>query len=69
MGIADHTQTMGKKYCFYILPRDKFPDPRFYESSPEKTTLIFGVLAAFPEPGWGKLRGEIHLDLKALTSQ
>jgi hypothetical protein len=31
-------------------------------------TLIFSVLAAFPGPGWGKLSGEIHLDLKGLTS-
>jgi hypothetical protein len=32
-------------------------------------TLIFGVLAAFPGPGWGNLSGEIHLDLKGLASQ
>jgi hypothetical protein len=31
-------------------------------------TLIFGVLAAFPRPGGGKPGGEIHLDLKGLTS-
>jgi hypothetical protein len=60
---------MGNKHCFYILPRDKFPDPCFYESSPEKNNPHIGVLAVFLGSGWDKLSGEIHLDLKGLTSQ
>jgi hypothetical protein len=40
---------MGNKHCFYIPPRDKFPDSCFYESSPEKMSLIFLFWQAFPE--------------------
>ena len=54
---------------FDISRRGEFPESRFLRGTPVKNEPHIGVLAAFPWYGWGKLSGEIHLDLKGHTSQ
>ena len=44
------------------------PCSTFFDLSLVKNDPHIGVLAGFPGYGWGKLSGEIHLNLKGLTS-
>ena len=46
----------------------RYPAPLFFVLSLVKNDPHIGVLAAFLGSGWDKLSGEIHLDLKGLTS-
>jgi hypothetical protein len=54
---------------FDISRRGEFPGSRFLIGTTGKNDLYIRVLAAFPGSGWGKLSGEIHLDLKGLACQ